>query len=108
MKHIKCSKYVAFSHFHGFNVNNLGLIAFVGYIGTFFLMFATLINDTFSDSANLGIVLDEYVLAFEIVMILMLFIYSVVNFMDGFRKTGVAFYSEMIEILQKFMHNQVK
>ena len=24
MKHIKCSKYVAFSHFHGFNVNNLG------------------------------------------------------------------------------------
>lgn len=26
MKHIKCSKYVAFSHFHGFNVNNLGLI----------------------------------------------------------------------------------
>ena len=26
MKHIKCSKYVAFSHFHGFNVNNLGLL----------------------------------------------------------------------------------
>ena len=26
MKHIKCNKYVAFSHFHGFNVNNLGLI----------------------------------------------------------------------------------
>ena len=24
MKHIKCNKYVAFSHFHGFNVNNLG------------------------------------------------------------------------------------
>ena len=26
MKHIKCSKYVAFSRFHGFNVNNLGII----------------------------------------------------------------------------------
>ena len=28
MKHIKCNKYVAFSHFHGFNVNNLGLYYF--------------------------------------------------------------------------------
>ena len=31
MKHIKCSKYVAFSHFHGFNVNNLGSIIYVFY-----------------------------------------------------------------------------